>query len=192
MSTNRGTLRTTKATRARKLMGSSTDKMILQMVNRQPGASLYEIARVSHSSVGMVDGSIQRLEKKGRVKIKHVLRGGRSLKEVFPSSFEMPSSERIKLDVQAFSFPSTWKDAAYIYPLNRISVGISPTKEKDWGSKALFEMEIPIKREDNSESILIEFPEILRSFYLSENSVMDLTVIGNRALVNFTTEIQIQ
>jgi predicted transcriptional regulator len=173
------------------MKGNVTDKAILEIINQEPGASLYEISRLSDSSVGLVDGSIQRLEKKGMVKIRHILRSGRSAKEIYPSTFEFPSTEYVKLDSRMFPSPSNWKDTARVYALNRISIGISPVEDKEWSSKALLELDTEVKKDD-SGNIVVKIPDRLRGFYLSENSKIDSLVMGNRALVNFITEIPIQ
>jgi len=185
----KGVSKTEKATKARKLIGDATDAGIKEIIDKFPGLSLYEIQKIAGSSLGLVDGSIRRLEKNGIVRVRHVLRGGRSTKQVFSSAYLQTNLSQVKLDKEAFSNPDAWENTAYLYALNRSSIGVSPTREPEWESKAVFEARTEIKKD--KRSIIFEIPAKFRDFYLWENSKMDISVIDELVLLNLITEIPI-
>jgi hypothetical protein len=179
----------TKSDQGPKLIGHTTDATIKGIVEKFPGLSLYEIQKLANSSLGLVDGSIRRLEKNGVVRVRRVLRGGRSTKEVFPFTYSETDNSEVKLDKEVFPNPDVWKDTVHLYALNRSSIGVSPVIEQEWESKALFKAHVGIKKDERS--IIFDIPPNFKDFYLWENSKLDISVIDELVLLNLSTVIPI-
>jgi len=182
-----GRSRTTEATKARKLRGQSTDEAIQRIVTANPGLSIYEIQKLTDSSVGLIDGSLKRLERKGFVKIHRVLRGGRLINRVVPSNYQENNSGELKLEREVFENADVWQKWAFLYALNRSSIGISPSKEEEWESEALFKATVEIRK--NDKNIFVQIPPKFRDFYLWQNSKPDISIIGELVLITLTTEL---
>ena len=183
--------RTKRATEARESLGNTTDAAILKIIKEHPRSSLYEIAKQAGASTGLVDGSVRRLEEKGQVETRQVLRAGRIATEVFAANEEIKTnSPEITIEPDAFPNAAVWRETAYIYALNRSSIGISPEALDEWASKAMFEIKTNAKK-DEARNILIEIPEKFRSFYLWENSTVEMSIVDELVLLNLVTEIPI-
>lgn len=68
---------------ARITEGLDTDYELYKAIDRNPGLSVYGLAKEMHWSSGRVHGSIRRLEKEGLVHTKRSMQGGRSVLKVF-------------------------------------------------------------------------------------------------------------
>ena len=167
--------RTRDATRARVTQGQITDTKILGIVKANPGLSIYQIAKIACVNTGLVDGSINRLREKNNVDIHNVLREGRRIKEVYPRGFVQYHEPEIRIAADEIAQPEKWKDNAYVYALSRITIGISPSEEKEWTKKAFAKFKVPIKKGEK-RSIVIPIPEPLEQFYLWNNSAADIAV----------------
>src|SRR5487761_1562820 len=157
--------RTKRATEARESLGNTTDATILKIIKEHPRSSLYEIAKLAEASTGLVDGSVRRLEEKGEVETRQVLRAGRIATEVLAAKEKMNT--------------------------NSPEITIAPEALDEWTSKALFEIKTNAKK-DEAGNILIEIPEKFRSFYLWENSTVEISVVDELVLLNLVTEIPIE
>jgi predicted transcriptional regulator len=72
----------TEAIDARITEGLDTDYDLYKVINKRPGYSVYELAKLMGWSSGKVYGSVQRLEKEGLVHTEKDIRGGRSILKV--------------------------------------------------------------------------------------------------------------
>jgi len=72
----------TEAIDARITEGLDTDYDLYKVINKRPGYSIYELAKLMGWSSGKVYGSVQRLEKEGLVHTEKDIRGGRSILKV--------------------------------------------------------------------------------------------------------------
>jgi hypothetical protein len=181
--------KTAKATRARRLIGKNTDARILGVIEKHPGISLYEIQKLTSLSMGLIGGSVTRLEKSARVRTSHILRGGRSVSKIFPADVPEPRNSEIKVEKNAFLRPEKWTDTAYLYALNRSSISVAPEKEPEWDSLALLKDQVELKKDDSH--IIFDVPSKFRDFYLFQNSKVDVSTVGELILLNFVTEIPI-
>jgi hypothetical protein len=62
--------------------GLDTDYELYKIISKNPGHSIYGLAKDMHWSSGKVHGSVQRLEKEGLVHTKRSIRGGRTVLKV--------------------------------------------------------------------------------------------------------------
>jgi predicted transcriptional regulator len=82
---------------ARVREGLDTDYELDRMINRKPGASIYELAKELGWSSGKVYGSVRRLERDGWIRTEKAERSGRSVLKVNPVEwFEFLTSDEIK------------------------------------------------------------------------------------------------
>jgi DNA-binding Lrp family transcriptional regulator len=82
---------------ARVREGLDTDYELYRVINRKPGASIYELAKVLGWSSGKVYGSVRRLEKDSLIRTKKAERDGRSVLKVIPVEwFEFLTPEEIE------------------------------------------------------------------------------------------------
>ena len=180
---------TRKATETRESQGEATDAAILKIIRKHPGSSLYEIAKLADASIGLADGSIRRLDERGEIETRQVLRGGRVATEVFAKGAMKMNPSQVTITSEFFPNPSVYHETAYIYALNRSSIGISPEVQKEWASTALFNVRTSARKE--AGNILIEIPDKIKSFYLWQNSTIELSVVDELILMNLVTEIPI-
>ncbi len=181
--------RTAAATAARVEAGSETDATILEKIRENPGLSTYQLAKILGSTIGKIDGSIDRLLTRGEVEERPVLRGGRLMKQVYPKGFVRKQERSVKLDGEFPQFGDK-KNKVFIYALDRVTLGISASKLEDWKDKSLVNEEVELeKRRDET---VVKIPSKLADFYLWENSSSDLTAVGDRILLTVRTELPIE
>lgn len=162
-----------------KKKGEETDARIFEQIKRRPGVTIREIAESLGWTNGKVDGSVNRLINKGKLKVQHYFRRGTLVKKAFPKDYSV--------EIGVIEIPkkmideSLWKKSAYVYALSRAAVGLSPSKRKDWEELAVKKNEVPISR--NVNDLVIELPPFFINFYQLENSETTLSTVGNSALV---------
>lgn len=82
---------------ARITEGLDTDYELYKVIDKNPGLSVYGLAKEMHWSSGRVHGSIRRLEKEGLVHTKRSMQGGRSVLKVFGADWsEFFTKEELK------------------------------------------------------------------------------------------------
>ena len=82
---------------ARVREGLDTDYELYRVINRKPGASVYELAKELGWSSGKVYGSVRRLEKDSWIRTEKAERDGRSVLKVKPVEwFEFLTPEEIE------------------------------------------------------------------------------------------------
>lgn len=170
-------------------MGLNTDSVILNKIKENPGISTYHIAKILHFSIGRVDGSISRLQERKEINLQYVLREGRMIKEIYPKGFTQQEAEVVRFDKELLESPDKWKKKAYIYALDRITLGIAPTKSDEWEMKALAKEDVEVQ--ESKDQLLIRIPPRLADFYIWKNSTSDLAIIGDLALLTLKTSIPI-
>ncbi|MHB1868394.1 MAG: cell division protein FtsZ [Nitrososphaerales archaeon] len=181
--------RTRRASEARESQGLATESAVMNVIRGKPGISVYQISRILGSSIGLVDGAVKRLSDRDDVDTRQVLREGRITNEVYPKDYRIRPSPEIEVGSDMFPPRLNWGEKAYIYALNRASIGISSTPQEEWSKKALLEAEGGVKKKDTN--LVITIPEKLRNFYLWENSSRNVSVVDDLILVDLKTEIPI-
>jgi len=177
------------ATAARLRLGLNTDSVIFNKIKENPGISTYNIAKILGSSIGRVDGSISRLQRRGEIDVQYVLREGRMIKELYPKGFVTQQEAEVRLDKELLESPDKWKKRVHIYALDRITLGIAPFESDEWETKALAKEEVEVQ--ESKDDLVIKIPPRLADFYIWKNSASDLTIIGGLALLTLKTKIPI-
>jgi hypothetical protein len=177
------------ATLAHVRLGSATDREVMRMVDSRPGISVYEAARSLGFTAGKVDGSVARLQRRKKLDVGYVLRDGRLAKELYPKGLVSESQDTISFDLGILESPEDWKETAYLYALDRMTMGVSPVKNEDWRTRALTQEPVGIRREDRR--FIMEVPPKLLDFYVWENSSYEASALGNLVLITLRTKMPI-
>jgi len=176
-----------KAIEARKKAGSMADRVVLDILRKEPGLSTYEMKKITGWSVGKVDGSLRRLARAGKLKLQYLSKEGRITKEAYLAELSTQRFGLVEIEQEMLLAPEKWGKEVFVYGLNRLTIGISPYRVKDWDSRALMISRIPVHKKEHK--ISIELPKQFVNFYLLENSRLSTSIIGNVAL--FTVEATI-
>lgn len=168
-----------------KRIGEETDSEILEEVKKRPGSTIREIAESLEWTNGKVDGSVNRLISKGKLKAQHCFRRGMLVKKIFPADYsgrpEVVEIPRKMVD------ESLWKRSAYVYALSRTTIALSPSKREYWENLAVRKQEVLINRD--GDNLIIELPEFFIDFYQLQNSETTLSAFGDSALLTVETTI---
>lgn len=57
-----------------------------------------------------------------------------------------------------------WREHAFLYALDRLTLGVSEHSEKKWHDEALFEAKVSLRRDGGA--VVVELPEDVFHFYL--------------------------
>jgi len=166
--------------------GLETDDIVLQIIREKPGTTVHEIADYLGWTNGKVDGSINRLLKKGKVRVEHVIQRRTLIKKVYPAEERVRPPNVIEIPKEEIA-ENMWKDEVYLYSLSRSSIAISATKSEEWEEKAFWKGSVPV--EDENGKLLVKLPEKLSSFYRLENSEISLSTSEDFALVTVESTI---
>jgi hypothetical protein len=160
------------------------------MKRNRPGISTYDTARLLGFSSGRVDGSVTRLQRQGEIGTEYVLREGRIAKELYPKGFAPDSQTELIVDRRLLDSPEVWSGRAFLYALDRMTLGVTPFESEEWRTKALVSEVTEVKR--RGDSIVIRIPSRLLDFYIWKNSSWELSIAGSSVIVTIKTKIPIQ
>ncbi len=178
----------------RKKQAEKTDRALLDFLKKKPGAlSLYQLAQEIGWSIGRVQKSVERLLKKGLVTYRRAFLGGRSLKLIIPIKMGadlQPSSILRKPSDVEIAIPADmvdgecWSENAFLYALDRTSLGISSRRERKWHESSLFEAKVPVRKEENA--VIARIPEKVSRFYLLHMSSYEVSASpkGNKVIIS--------
>ena len=158
----------------RKKQAEQTDEALLSFIRERPGAlSLYQIAQEMDWSIGRVQKSVERLSKNGLISYTRAFLGGRSLKLIVPTKTEekhgqqpavdLPTLERIITIPAELVSNDCWSDHAFLYALDRLTLGISANRERKWQESSLLETKVQLRR--GEKTTVVELPENIYHFY---------------------------
>lgn len=160
--------------------GRKTDNKVLAEIIRNPGSTIHDIATRIGWSNGRVDGSVNRLVSRRKVKVQHFLRSGILVKKVYPINYVSKAHNIIEIPIKMID-EDLWKDTAQIYALSRSTIALSPVKKEDWENKSLRKEETTIQRIHGM--LKIKIPDFFYEFYQLENSETSLSAIGDSAII---------
>lgn len=160
--------------KAKREIGKSTDKIILHLVEQNPGIVLTALAKELRWTKGKVQGSITRLERTDLIYSKLVLKQGKTVRRMYDKDYKEPELGVIEVPRQLIN-PERWGNTAYLYGSNRSTIAIeSKAARADSPIKA----EVPIKWKDGN--MVIRLPEQFVNFYTLENSEYSISSIGEK------------
>lgn len=179
----------------RKKQAEQTDEALLVFIRERPGAlSLYQIAQEMDWSIGRVQKSVERLSKNGLVSYKRAFLGGRSLKLIVPTRTQEKHSQQPAVDLptpfeRTITIPTElvssdcWSDHAFLYALDRLTLGMSADRERRWQESSLLEAKVQLRRVE--KTTIVELPENVYHFYLLNVNDYDISTFakGDKILV---------
>ncbi len=80
--------RTKRATEVRREHGAEADYDLYEVISDHPGSSGYQLAKLIGWTTGKTNSAIDRLEKKGLIKVERVVRDGRLQRSVTPKPWQ--------------------------------------------------------------------------------------------------------
>jgi hypothetical protein len=183
-------------TKVRKKQAEETDRVLLDFLSRKPGAlSLYQLAQEIGWSIGRVQKSVERLTEKGLVTYRRAFLGGRSLKLIVPTRMDsvLESSAVLKPSNVEVAVPADivdgecWGENAFLYALDRTSLGISSHEERKWHESSLFESEVSLRKDE--DAFMVKIPEKVYHFYRLYMSDYEVSASpkGNKVIISIGT-----
>ena len=168
-----------KAAERRKQIGEGTDQVLFKVVVENPRLSLYELAQETGWGVGKVDGSVKRLREKGLVKVECFVKAGRRAKLVSAVDYESsPDLYSVSPDILD---SASWKDQAYAYGLDRLTIGVSGKPVAEWDEAAVLRCEVPVKR--RKKKLVFRLPKKFVDFYALGKSIVTLSTVKDVVLL---------
>jgi len=175
-----------KATQKRKQIGEDTDEVLLRVIKENPRLSLYELAQEIGWGVGKVDGSVKRLHEKGLIKVECFIKAGRRVKLISAIDYK-PSPDTFNVPMAILSQNTSWKDAAYVYGLDRLTIGVSGKPITEWNEAAVLKSQVPLKQaEDN---FVFQLPKKFADFYVLEKSIVTLSTVKDMVLLTVEGQV---
>jgi len=179
----------------RKKQAEQTDEALLGFIRERPGAlSLYQIAQEMEWSIGRVQKSVERLSKNYLISYKRAFLGGRFLKLIVPTKTEerhnpQPAVDLPTLFERTITIPTElmssdcWSNHAFLYALDRLTLGISADRERSWQESSLLEAKVQLRRVE--KATIVELPENIYHFYLLNMNDYDSSTFakGDKILV---------
>lgn len=166
--------------------GKRTDALVVQLILEKPGSTVHEMAEDLGWTNGRVDGSINRLLRKGNVMVQHCIRRGMLVKKLYPLEEEIRTPNTIEIP-KGMIAEDIWKDRVRVYSLSRSSIAISATKNEEWEKRAFWKEDISV--EEHEKKLIVRLPDKLSDFYRLENSEISLSTRDEFALVTVESTI---
>jgi len=166
--------------------GKESDEMLLEVIEKYPGFSQYELARKLKWPIGRIDGSIRRLLNANEIFIRVLERNGRRVNLVYPKNQKPSNVIEVPIGLLHTGNP-IWSESAFVYALDNATIGISGTEMPEWGEISCFLEKIPLEK--NKEKIVVRIPEKISRFYNMERKHSVVSVNGNTILVTISGDI---
>jgi len=166
--------------------GKESDKMLLQVIEKHPGLSQYELARKLKWPSGRIDGSIRRLLNANEIFIRVLERNGRRVNLVYPKDQKPSNVIEVPINLLHVGNP-IWSESAFVYALDNSTIGISGTEMPEWGEISCFLEEVPVRK--GGETIILKIPEKIVRFYNMERKHRVVSINGNTILVTISGDI---
>jgi len=166
--------------------GKESDEILLEVIEKYPGLSQYELARKLKWPSGRIDGSIRRLLNANEIFIRVLERNGRRVNLVYPKDQKPSNVVEVPIGLLHTGNP-IWSESAFVYALDNSTIGISGTEMPEWEQISCFLEKILIRKD--KEKIVMRIPERIVRFYNMERRHSVVSVNGNTILVTVTGEI---
>ncbi len=163
-----------------------SDKLLIEVISKNPGLSQYELTKRLNWQIGKVDGAIRRLVNENQITIKSTQRNGRLVNLVYPKENQPQSFIAVPTNLLQFT-DQNWQDCAFVYALDHVTIGIAGREMPEWAEIACFTETIPIKKVD--EMLVLELPVRFSRFYGLERHHRVVSVNGNAVLVTIAGSI---
>lgn len=162
------------------------DALLLQTIRKSPGLSLYELRKLTKWSNGKVDGSLRRLLNSKKILVSAIDRNGRRVNLVYPRSKKPRTTIEIPKSLLQIGNP-IWKDTAFLYALDALSIGVTGERFPEWETVASFKAKINLMRKKNHLALTI--PKKFVNFYHLNDKQLTKTIADNNLLLTINGSI---
>jgi hypothetical protein len=168
------------------IKGRESDEILLNVIEKYPGLSQYELGKKLKWNAGRVDGSIRRLLNAGRIFVRVLERSGRRVNLVYPKDEKPLNLIEVPAELLHKANPN-WSEHAFVYALDNSTIGISDREMPEWEETSCFLDKIPIKETDGR--MIVQIPEKFWRFYNLERKHRVVSVNGNTLLITVSGDI---
>jgi len=170
----------------RNVRGRESDEILLDIVEKHPGLSQYELGKKLKWNAGRVDGSIRRLLNAGRIFVRVLERSGRRVNLVYPKDEKPLNIIEVPSELLRPGNP-IWSEHAFVYALDNSTIGISGREMPAWEEISCFLQRIPLKETDGK--MVLQIPEKFWRFYNLARKHRVVSVNGNNLLITVSGDI---
>lgn len=169
---------------AKRRLAERFDKRLLELIQTNPGITVYELSCDLGKNPSTVHAAVRRLVGQGKVISQKVIRKTRPVRRVFPAGFDAPPPDLVQLPRSLIQIDNPAWQQAYIYPLSSDSIGISGEPVPEWEARAPNRIIQPVESE--ADELRIRLPLNLVEFYNLDKKERQLAYLENKALLTIT------
>lgn len=166
--------------------GRESDKILLSTIEKYPGLSQYELGKKLKWKAGHVDGSVRRLLKANKIIIKVLERNGRRVNLIYPKDQKPSNIIEVPTKLLTICNP-VWNENAFIYALDRSTIGISGHEIPEWKEISCFLEKIPLRKKEGK--MILQIPEAFWRFYNLERKHRVVSLNGNNLLITVSGDV---
>ena len=166
--------------------GRESDEVLLDIIEKFPGLSQYELGKKLQWNAGRVDGSIRRLLNSGGVFVRVLERNGRRVNLVYAKGEKPLNVIEVPADLLRRGNP-VWSEFALVYALDSSTIGVSGREVPEWEEISCFVEKIPIK--EIGGKVIVRVPERFWRFYSLGRKHRVVSVNGNNLLITVAGDI---
>jgi len=166
--------------------GRESDKILLDIIEKYPGLSQYELGKKVEWSAGHVDGAIRRLLKTNKIFVKVLERNGRRVNLVYPIDHKPSKVIEVPAELLTRANP-VWDESAFVYALDNSTIGVSGREILDWKEISCFREKINIH--ETTGKLVFQIPESFWRFYNLERKHRVVSLNGNNLLITVSGDI---
>jgi len=170
----------------RNIRGRESDEVLLNIIEKYPSLSQYELGKKLKWNAGRVDGSVRRLLNANRIFIRVLERNGRRVNLVYAKDQKPLNVIEVPAELLRTSNP-IWNEHAFVYALDSSTIGISAREIPEWEEISCFLEKIPIKKMDGK--MVVQIPEKFWRFYNLERKHRVVSINGNNLLITVSGDI---
>jgi len=166
--------------------GNQSDEILLDIIEKCPGLSQYELGKKLGWPSGHVDGSVRRLLNENKVFIRVLERSGRRVNLVYPIGQKSMNIIEVPAELLCGDNP-VWGESAFVYALDNTTIGVSGREMPEWEETSCFLEKVSMKKDCGK--IVFEIPEKFWRFYNLERKHRVVSVNGNNVLITVSGDI---
>jgi len=170
----------------RNIRGRESDEILLDIIEKHPGLSQYELGKKLKWNAGRVDGSIRRLLNAGKIFVRVLERSGRRVNLVYAKDHKPLNLIEVPSELLHTGNP-IWSEHAFVYALDSSTIGISGHEMPEWEEISCFLEKIPIEEKDGK--MIVQIPEKFWRFYNMERKHRVVSINGNNLLITVSGDI---
>lgn len=170
----------------RNVRGRESDEVLLDVIEKFPGLSQYELGKKLQWNAGRVDGSIRRLLNSGRVFVRVLERNGRRVNLVYAKGKKPLNVIEVPAELLLKGNPM-WSEFAFVYALDSSTIGISGREMPEWEEISCFFEKIPIR--EAGGKMIVRVPDRFWRFYSLDRKHRVVSINGNNLLITVAGDI---